>query len=239
MTGNLTTVATASSPVGAYAITQGTLDAANYLIDFTPSDVAVTPAPLAVQADAQTRTYGAANPALTFTATYFVLNENASLVTGALATTVLASSPVESYAIAQGTLNADNYAITFTPSALVVTPAPLTVHALAQTRTYGKDNPELSYEATGFVTSEDTSVLTGQLATLATLSSPVGSYPITQGTLGADNYTITFEPSSVTVLPATLTVTPKDMIRKVNTPNPAFTFLYSGFVNDETLATSG
>ena len=46
----------------------------------------------------------------------------------------------------------------------------------------------------GFVNGDSATSLTtpAQLHTLATLASPVGSYPITQGTLAAGNYTISF-----------------------------------------------
>ena len=49
----------AGEQVGDYAITQGTLAAdSNYTISFTGSTLTITPAPLTVTANSQTKVYG-------------------------------------------------------------------------------------------------------------------------------------------------------------------------------------
>ncbi|MEA2952641.1 MAG: hypothetical protein QOJ96_2161, partial [Alphaproteobacteria bacterium] len=54
LSGLLATTATATSNVGAYAITQGTLaSSANYALTYVGANLAVTAAPLTVTADAQ------------------------------------------------------------------------------------------------------------------------------------------------------------------------------------------
>ena len=51
-------------PAGPYAITQGTLAAdSNYAIVFTADTLTITPAPLTVTANPQTKVYGSADPA--------------------------------------------------------------------------------------------------------------------------------------------------------------------------------
>ena len=58
----------AGEQVGGYAITQGTLAAdSNYTISFTGSTLTITPAPLTVTANPQTKVYGTADPTLTDT----------------------------------------------------------------------------------------------------------------------------------------------------------------------------
>src|SRR5690606_3588105 len=59
--------------VGTYGITQGTLDAGdNYTIVYTGTGFLITPKELMVKADAgQSKVYGSADPALTFTAIGF------------------------------------------------------------------------------------------------------------------------------------------------------------------------
>src|SRR5208337_1568167 len=60
----------AGEHVGSYAIGQGTLAAdSDYTISFTGSTLTITPATLTVTADAQTKVYGHADPALTYAAT--------------------------------------------------------------------------------------------------------------------------------------------------------------------------
>ncbi len=67
LTGLLATTATASSDVGAYAITQGSLAASsNYALSYVGANLTVTAASLTVTADAQSRVYGAGNPALSY-----------------------------------------------------------------------------------------------------------------------------------------------------------------------------
>ena len=63
----------AGEQAGGYAISQGTLAAdSNYTISFTGNTLTITPAPLTVTANPQTKVYGTDDPALTDTATGFV-----------------------------------------------------------------------------------------------------------------------------------------------------------------------
>ena len=75
--------------------------------------------------------------------------------------------------------------------------------------------------------------LSGALATTATTSSDVGTYPITQGTLAAQNYMISFTPGTLTVAKAPLTITAADALKHIGTANPKFRVSYSGFVLGE------
>jgi hypothetical protein len=80
----------------------------------------VTQRPLAVSADAQTRAYGDANPALTYTIGERGL-VNGDTLSGALATSATIASPPGDYDITQGTLAASpNYAMIFSPNFLTV-----------------------------------------------------------------------------------------------------------------------
>ena len=82
---------------------------------------------LTVTADAQSRAYGASNPALTYTVGGSGL-VNGDTLTGALSTSATTASNVGSYTIGQDTLAASsNYALTYVSANLGVTPAPLTV----------------------------------------------------------------------------------------------------------------
>src|SRR5207244_9267131 len=115
-----------------YPIARGTLTltSTNYTLTCVPGTLTVTPAPLAVAADAESKVYGAALPALTYAATGFVNGDTAATaLTGSPATTAAAGSPVADYPVTQGSLAAANYAIAFTGNTLTVTPAPLAVTA--------------------------------------------------------------------------------------------------------------
>jgi hypothetical protein len=205
----LATTATAASPVGSYAITLGTLAAgSNYTVVLagTPPTFAVTPATLTIApAAGQSKAYGAAVPALAYTASGLVNNDPPSTLTGALATTATAASPVGGYAFTLGSLSAgSNYtvALAANPAAFAVTPVALTVTANDATKIQGEANPAFTVSYGGFVLGEGPGVLGGTLtfSTPATASSPPGSYTIAPAGLTSGNYAITVVSGTLTVL---------------------------------------
>jgi len=135
--------------------------------------------------------------------------------TGSVATATVAGSP---YAItaATGTLVSTNgYALAYaSPGVLTLTAAAATITATAQTKVYGTANPTLTYTDTGLVNGD---VLTGALATTATVTSTVAGspYAITQGTLTNANYTFTYTGANLTVTVATLTAGLTGTVTKV------------------------
>ena len=230
----------AGEQAGGYVITQGTLAAdSNYTISFTGNTLSITPATLTVAANPQTKVYGTDDPALTVMTTGLVdttvdgvaIDDTATTalerLAGAAQAGTVAGEQVGSYTIAQGTLNADrNYTMSFTRSTLTITPATLTVTANPQTKTYGSADPALTDTLTGLVdtavdgvTIADTAatVLTGTLARTAGEAVAGSPYAITQGTLAAgSNYTIHFTTSTLSITPATPTVS-------VHVPGGAYT----------------
>jgi MBG domain (YGX type) len=111
-----------------------------------------------------------------------------------------------------------------------VTPLAITVTANNASRTYGDANPALTYKVTtGNLINGDK--LSGRLATSATVTSNVGDYDITQGTLRNRNYEITFVGGTLTVTPGSIAVTAGDA------PKPELTFAIAGnLVNNDTLS---
>ena len=105
--------------------------------------------------------------------------------------------------------------------------------------TYGGTVPALTYTYTGLVNGDTSATFSGGLATTATSSSSVGSYPITLGTLAATgNYTIgTFNPGTLTVNAAPLIVTAANKSMTYGGTVPALTYTYTGLVNGDTSAT--
>jgi autotransporter-associated beta strand protein len=123
-----------------------------------------------------------------------------------------------------------------------VLPKAITVTADDKTRLYGDPNPPFTYQVVG-LTNNDTiaTVFTGTPATVATITSPVGSYPITKGTLTANsNYTMTFVNGTLTITPAPLTIDIDDATRQVLSPNPTFTAQFIGLkVGDQPSVVTG
>lgn len=71
-------------------------------------------------------------------------------------------------------------------------------------KTFGTDNPELTYTVEGLVNGDTSDVLGITLLTTATKTSDVGTYAIT-GTANAKNYSVTFTNGTLTINKATAT----------------------------------
>ena len=228
---SLTTLAGLTSNVGGYAITAalGTLTSAEgYQFSFTDGLLNITQRPLTITADALSRIYGNANPALTFAVGGLGL-VNGDTLTGGLATTASLTSNVGTYGITQGTLAAgSNYALTYNGANLTVTQRPLTITADALSRIYGNTNPALTFTTGGLgLVNGDT--LTGALATTAGLTSNVGTYGITQGTLTAGgNYALTYNGANLTVTQRLLTISADDLSKIIGTADPVLTYRIGG-----------
>ncbi|MBS0631903.1 MAG: hypothetical protein JSS11_08320 [Verrucomicrobia bacterium] len=253
---SVTTAATISSAPGSYPIiiSVGTLSSANYKFSYSAGgNLVVTKAPLTVTAEDKSRVYGGANPTFTATLTGFVNGETlgTSGVTGTAwcTTTATASTGVGTAPItaAAGSLASSNYSFSsLVNGTLTITKAVLTVTADNKSRVYGAANPAFTATLTGFVNGETlgTSGVTGsaQLVTTATATTSVGTATITAaiGTLAASNYSFgPFVNGTLTITKAALTVTADNKSRVYGAANPAFTATLTGFVNGETLATSG
>lgn len=128
--------------VGVYAIEQGSLDAgSNYNINFTGANLTIGEATLSVVADSQSKTYGDADPVLTYTVSGLVNGDTeAAVISGALGR--VSGEDVGSHPIQQGTLDAGaNYNISFTAADLTIGAASLTVTADPQTKSFGDSIP--------------------------------------------------------------------------------------------------
>ncbi|MGE3277324.1 MAG: MBG domain-containing protein, partial [Vicinamibacterales bacterium] len=219
LTGSLTRVA--GDDVGSYAIAQGTLGvSSNYILTFVGANLSITPRPITVTADAKTKTYGDADPALTWNLTSGNL-VNSDTLTGSLVR--VTGEDVGAYAINQGTLAATaNYALTYAGANLTITTRPLTVTADAQTKTYGDTDPALTYSITsGSLAFSD--ALTGSL--VRDLGENVGTYTITQGGLTAGaNYAFTYVPANLTITARPLTVTADPQAKTYGDPDPTLTW---------------
>jgi MBG domain (YGX type) len=230
LSGALATTATAASNVGTYAITQGTLVAGNnYNVAYTAANLSVLARNLTITANALSRIYGDANPALTYAVGGQGL-VNSDTLSGALATTATAASNVGTYAINQGTLAAsNNYNVAYTAANLSVLARNLTITANALSRIYGDANPALTY-AVGGQGLVNGDVLTGALATTATAASNVGTYAISQGTLAAsNNYNVAYTAANLSVLARNLTITANALSRIYGDANPALTYAVGGW----------
>ena len=121
---HFSTAATASSPVNTYSVVPGGLTSLNYAITFAGGKLVVTPAPLTITANNQSRVYGQPNPPLTVYYQGFVNGDTPTSLTApvALSTPAVLASFAGSYPIFVGGAASPNYAIRFVSGTLAIMP---------------------------------------------------------------------------------------------------------------------
>jgi len=143
-----------SDLVGDYTIYYDAVDAAGNHAVQESRTVHVTPRPITVTADSQTKVYGESDPVLTYKITSGSLHDGDSF-TGALTRNV--GENVGTYAMTQGTLALDsNYDLTFAGADLTITKANAVISVSGYTGVYDGNAHGASGTATG-VKGEDLS----------------------------------------------------------------------------------
>jgi len=216
--GFYTITAPLGSDVGIYPGAIGTTSQATsadgviYRLVGLDADLTVTSAPLTVTADDQAKTYG---QSFSFTGTEFSTTGlvdgdsvgNVDLASsGAPATASVAGGPYPIAAANATGTGLGNYTISYVPGEFEVAPAPLTVTADNQSKTYGQtltfDGSEFS--TTGLVNGDSVGSVALASAGAPASASPAGSpYPITASNAtgtGLSNYTITYVPGELDVI---------------------------------------
>src|SRR5258706_6353369 len=187
----------AGEDVGAYAITQGTLAlSSNYILNFTGANLTVGTKSIDVVADAKSKTYGASDPAFTYTGDALLGSDTFS---GSLARD--AGQNAGTYAITQGTLTAGgNYSLNYTGANLSITKAMLTVAADNQAINVGDSDPTFSFSYSSFAGSDDETVIDTDPVCSAPDPHPgPGVYSIVCSGGADNNYDFTYVNGTLTV----------------------------------------
>jgi len=229
---SVSTTASSASAVGSYAITASGAADANYAISYVPGTLTVTPAPLTVTADNQSKVYGATDPALSYTiaGTFYNGDEPAVISGVTLSTTTGAAATAGTHPITASGGTAANYAVTDVSGTLTVSQAPLTVTSNNQSKVYGAADPALTYTPSGTLYYGDPySVISGVTLSTATGSAATaGTHTITASGGTAANYTISDANGTLTVSPASLTVTANNQSKVYGATDPTLTYTPSG-----------
>lgn len=216
--------------VGTYAISQGTLAlSSNYSYTFTGENLTINKKTINVTANAKSKTFGNADPALDFTADALPNGENFS---GSLTRT--AGEDFGSYAIGQGSLAlSNNYTLNFTSADLTIGRKVINVIANIQSKTYGNADPTFTYSADALQNGDS---FTGSLS--RTAGENAGVYSIGLGTLELNNnYSINYTGANLSIGKGTLKYVANPTSRYFRINNPVFTGTVTGFANGETVET--
>jgi len=231
--------ATATSTVGTYDITLSTITDANYALTYRKGTLTVNKAPLTVTANNATKVYGDANPTFGVSYSGFKNSETSTVLTTVPVFTTLAKtmSNIGTYDLIGSGGAATNYDISYINGQLTITKALLKVYASDTSRMYGDANPTFDINITGYKGSDDATVLTANpsASCSALANSSVGSYNITCSDATADNYQFDYTTTvgKLTIKKAVLTVNPDNQTKFYGDVNPALTYTFAGFKNNE------
>ena len=153
-----------------------------------------------VTANSYTREYGDANPTFEYT-TAVTLNGTPTITCAADETSAPGTYPI---AISQGTVT--NTGLVFVDGTLTVTKAPLTISANSYTIHEGDAMPTFEAVYEGLKNNEPESVVSPVISCSATDSNTPGTYDINV-TATSDNYDITVEAGTLTILPTKMSIT--------------------------------
>lgn len=191
--------------VGSYGIAQGGVSSlsGNYRISYEGNLLHITPAQLEVTAHDQSKVYGDADPALSYSVSGLKNGDNANAVLngGALQRESGENVRPQGYAIGQGNLalSSGNYTLVFKDGNLQITPAQLVVSADDKSKTQGQVDPQLTHQVSGLKNGDRADIAQGSLHRAP--GEEVGGYAIGQGTAfeAGSNYTVVFRDGTLTI----------------------------------------
>ncbi|GGH06936.1 hypothetical protein GCM10007352_11370 [Mucilaginibacter phyllosphaerae] len=197
----------------------------NYTITLIPGTLTITPKAVTVTATGITKSYGDADPALTYTNTELGFSDT---FTGSL--TRATGETVGTYAISQGSLAlSNNYTLSFTGSNLTINKKIINVTATALTKSYGDPNPALTYTADALAFSDS---FTGSLTRVA--GETPGNYAISQGSLALNsNYTLNYTGANLTIGAKIINVTAAAASKTYGEADPALTYTADALLNGD------
>jgi len=231
---NVSGTPTATSNTGTYPILYAGGLSSSVGFTFTSGSgitYTVEPKPIDITADPNNKTYGSADPSLTWSAE--TPTNGRGLIPGDLFTGELSREPgenVSNYAIHQNTLDNSNYDINYTGAYLTIHQRPITLSAVAVNTIYGEADPALAVNITAGTlgsssVNDSISDVTGSLIRQTGMN--VGSYNINLGSgAKAGNYAITFDNSNkaFSIDPRPVNVAANALTKTYGNSDPALTW---------------
>ncbi|QGG01012.1 MBG domain-containing protein [Pseudomonas aeruginosa] len=225
--------------VGNYAIQQGGLGlvSGNYDLAYQGNNLTITKALLNVIADAKTKVYGDADPALTYQVSGLKNGDTAGAVLNGGSLSRVAGENVGVYGINQGGLGlvSGNYDLAYQGNNLTITKALLNVIADGKTKVYGDADPSLTYQVSGLKNGDTAGAVlnSGSLSRVA--GENVGVYGINQGGLGlvSGNYDLAYQGNNLTITKALLNVIADGKTKVYGDADPSLTYQVSGLRNGD------
>ncbi|WP_121374256.1 MBG domain-containing protein [Pseudomonas aeruginosa] len=230
----------AGENVGVYGINQGGLGlvSANYDLSYQGNNLTITKALLNVIADAKTKVYGDADPALTYQVSGLKNGDTAGAVLNGGSLSRVAGENVGVYGINQGGLGlvSANYDLSYQGNNLTITKALLNVIADAKTKVYGDADPSLTFQVSGLKNGDTAGAVLNGGGLVRVSGENVGNYAIQQGGLGlvSANYDLSYQGNNLTITKALLNVIADAKTKVYGDADPSLTYQVSGLKNGDT-----
>ena len=222
----------AGSGAGSYDIVASGASDPHYDISYVAGTLTVGKAPLTITPDDETRVYGGAKPAYSAGFDGLVNGDTADDMTGLRIEGAAKAADVGSYDIVASSADNPNYDYTYEPGTETITRAPLTITADDVTRRYGAPaDHTASFD--GLVNGDGPGSVEGLDFAGAPASAGVGEYPIELSGGTSPNYDIHLVDGTESVVPAPLTITADDQIRRYGAASPAYTATFDGLANGD------
>ncbi len=223
----------AGNGVGNYTISQGAFtvsNISNYNFSFASAVFSITKRNVTVTADALLKTYGSADPTLTYSLTSGTLVSGDSF-SGSL--TRVSGENTGTYNINVGSLTlGGNYNMSFVGNKLTINPKALTIRAANKTITYGDAPPIYTVSYEGLVSGDS---FIDTLLCSYTQYSNAGTYAITIQSNSYPNYTPTVVNGTLTVNKKAVTIKADNKTINYKGAIPSLTISYTGLINGDTL----
>jgi hypothetical protein len=171
----------------------------NYKSASGNATVTINKANLTITADNKSKDYGAALPALTVSYTGLLNGAIAPTTLPTISTTGLATSGFGTYPITAAGAADGNYTIAYVAGTLTVNKVALQITSDNKSKIYGDAIPALTLRYTGLVNGDLATATPATATTLATATSPVGTYPITASGAVDANYNISYTGSTLAI----------------------------------------
>ncbi len=227
----------AGENIGTYTINQNNLTAGNnYTITYNSALLTITVATATVTADAKSKTYGAADPALTATVTGLKNGDAANVISYTISRA--AGENVGTWTITPaGEATQGNYNVTYVPANLTINKKALTITADDKSKTYGEADPTLTVSYDGFIDGESNTNLTTQPTVTRAAGNDVGTYTITASGAASGNYDISYVQGTLTINPKGIIITAENKSKIYGEDDPAFTYTVIGLEEGDAITT--
>lgn len=236
---------TVKANAGQYPITASLSDKSNYFFEeIIPGTLTITKAPVTVMPSDIVMTYGEPMPEVkvnyAFKGTCTTAESLGITLTKPFVVTTDASQSANAgaYPLTISGGECQNYEFTqYDPAQVIINKAIANVKATPISRVYGEENPEINFDFSGLKLDQTSVEMTSPfvISELPSVQSPAATYPLTLTGGESLNYTFQYQPSSITVTKAPLTVAVSNSTREYGDKNPEWDIVYTGLKEwDET-----